>query len=533
MLLGAHLSIAGGLHKALLRAIELGCTALQIFTHANVQWRIAPLDSEDVRRFREIRARRGPFAMAAHANYLINLASPERALRERSIRTLRVTLERCDQLGIPLLVLHPGAHRGSGERAGLRRVSGALNRVLRASSGGRARIALETTAGQGSGLGHQFEQLARLLDGLRAPARAAVCFDTAHAFAAGYDFRTRARYEEMWRRFDRIIGLRRLAFFHLNDSARACGSRIDRHAHIGAGMIGDDPFGWLLADRRFRRVPKVIETPKEGGMDRRNLTRLRRLARRAGALLTFLIVAASLLLGGCAREDRWWDQVTGFTADSLGLIDRWEATVPGASGGELVARMASGELARLDFSADAGGYSIVYNHGRMVRMRPGPPQEMLTDRTLLLTYLVPFLGRARLGEALTALGIDTNQVAFDVEWQGRRCIRIGGAETAHTPRASADSADAAERITAPAIYFAAETGAVLRLVTVSISPIGRRVGEFRLYDHRLCGDARLPQRLETWSPARLRSTLQLVESRRGEAIPAALFHLPPPPNGMR
>lgn len=544
LLLGAHLSIAGGLHKALLRAVELRCTAVQIFTHSNVQWRMAPLDDEDVRLFREIRTQRGPFALAAHANYLINLASPERPLRERSIRVVTASVERCDLLQIPLLVLHPGAHKGAGERAGLRRVIGALNRVHRATSGRQVRIALETTAGQGSSIGHDFAQIARLLGGLREPDRACVCFDTAHAFAAGYDFRTRAHYAEMWRRFDRMIGLPKLAIFHLNDSARPCGSRVDRHAHIGQGMIGDDPFGWILADRRFRRLPKVIETPKEGGMDQKNLSRLRRLARRAGALLCTMVVGAALLLGaGCSQEDRWWSQVTGFDGDSLGLVDRWEASVSGAARGEMIARVASGELIRLDFAAAAGGYSIVYNHGRMVRVRPDPPREMITDRTLLLTYLLPFLGRPRLGEALTALGIDTNQVAFDVTWEGQQCIRVGGGDIVAggaadaAPPVDADSSDSAPPLRAeqpaePAIYFDAETGAVLRLITVANSPIGRRVGEFRLAEHRCCGEAYLPRRLETWSPKRLRSTLQLVESHAGDAIPESVYNVPSPPNGL-
>jgi deoxyribonuclease-4 len=282
LLLGAHLSIEGGVSCALERARVLRCTAVQLFTHNRAQWKITPLAEPEVRRFRELNAARGPFALAAHATYLANPASPDRALRERSIRALIDEVRHCATLGIPALVLHPGSHMGAGERAGVRRVIAALDRVHAATAETTATpvlTLLETTAGQGTGLGWRFEQLAAILAGLATPERARICFDTAHAFAAGYDFRTPEQYAALWREFDRTLGLARLAFFHLNDSRTPAGSRVDRHTHIGRGEIGVRPFGRILADERFARVPKVIETPKEDDMDRVNLARLRRLYR--------------------------------------------------------------------------------------------------------------------------------------------------------------------------------------------------------------------------------------------------------------
>ena len=511
---------------ALERAAALGCTAVQLFTHSTVQWRMAPLADDETKRFRDLNAAIGPFALAAHASYLINLASPERTLRERSIRAMITEMERCEVLGIPLLVFHPGAHMGAGEGWGLRRVAGALNRIHRATRGMKVSSVIEITAGQGTGLGWRLEQITRVLDGLKEPDRSRVCFDTAHAFAAGYDFRSRESYEMLWREFDRTIGIGRLGIFHLNDSAKPLGSRVDRHAHIGRGAIGAAPFGWILADRRFGELPKVIETPKEGGMDRKNLSLLRRLARKSGVLALGILMGVVLSLPmGCAREDRWWGAVTGVPGDTLGFEDRWEATVQGKGGAMLEAHVCSAELARLDFSLEAGGYSVVFNHGRTVRVHPAPPREMLVDRTLLLTYMLPFMGRQRLGEALVALGIDSAQVAYGVEWEGHVCIRIGGAGSSS---AGGDSTPASggQAPAVPAIYFDEETGAVLRLITVSNSPVGRRVGEFRLFGHQERRGAYLATRLETWSRKGLRSTLTRVSAEDGVTLPITLFEIP-------
>lgn len=285
MCLGAHFSIAGGLHKALERAADLGCDALQLFTHSTVQWRVKPLSAEEVRLFCETRAARGPFAVAVHACYLVNLASPDRSLRERSIRMMVRELERCETLGVPFLVFHPGAHMGAGEVRGLKRIAGALDRIHTATKGVRVKTVIENTAGQGSNLGWRFEQLACLCDAVGDAERLHICFDTAHAFAAGYDFRAPAAYNNLWAEIDRTVGLARVAVFHLNDSLTDAGTRVDRHAHIGQGKIGREPFRRILRDPRFRRAIKVIETPKKDDMDRRNLALLRRLAeRRPGPL---------------------------------------------------------------------------------------------------------------------------------------------------------------------------------------------------------------------------------------------------------
>lgn len=281
--LGAHLSIAGGLHEALTRAKELRCTAVQIFTHGRGSWRVKPLEQEAIRLFRETHERLQPLKVIAHASYLLNLASPERDLRERSIRALIEQLERCEALGIPSVVLHPGAHMGAGDARGIRRIVGGLRRALKATRGMRAAVALENTAGQGTGIGSSFEHLARIDAGVGNRERIAFCFDTAHAFAAGHDLRNRTAFAALWDEYADLIGIDRLAIFHLNDSLKPLGSRVDRHTHIGQGEIGRRPFGWILADPRFRDIPKVIETPKEDDMDRRNLALLRRLA-KAGAV---------------------------------------------------------------------------------------------------------------------------------------------------------------------------------------------------------------------------------------------------------
>jgi len=279
LLLGAHMSIAGGLHLALTRAAELRCTAVQLFTQTARQWRQRRLSAEDVRSFHETRAQRGPFAVVAHAGYLLNLAAPVRALRERSIRALVSELERCEALGIESLVLHPGAHMGAGEARGIARVGAALRRAHAATPGLAVKTVLENTAGQGTSLGYAVSQLAAIIAASGDPDRLAMCFDTAHGFAAGYDISTSEGYAGLWEEVERLIGLERLTVIHLNDAKREVGSRIDRHAHIGQGRIGQAAFKRILVDPRFASVPKIIETPKEGDMDRRNLRLLRRLAR--------------------------------------------------------------------------------------------------------------------------------------------------------------------------------------------------------------------------------------------------------------
>ncbi|MHC4600986.1 MAG: deoxyribonuclease IV [Planctomycetota bacterium] len=281
MRIGAHMSIAGGLHNALLAGREYGFDTIQIFVKNQRQWSAKRLRRDEVEVFHETQEATGIAPVVAHNTYLINLASPDSALREKSIRALTAEVKRADRLHIPLLVIHPGAHGGAGEEAGIRRIARALDRVYRGAEDASVRIALETTAGQGTGIGHRFEQLRRILDLVEDPDRLRVCFDTCHAFAAGYDFRDATAYVETFTAFDRIVGLDRLAVFHFNDALHPLGRRKDRHAHIGEGHLGDEAFRLILRDPRFREVPKIFETPKlrDGvDMDRVNFERLKRLA---------------------------------------------------------------------------------------------------------------------------------------------------------------------------------------------------------------------------------------------------------------
>jgi len=277
------MSIQGGVHKAVARGEALGCTALQLFTRNNVQWAARELTGDDVARFRAAWEASGIGPAVAHANYLINLASPDRRLRQRSLDGLSTDLRRAAALGLPWVILHPGGHMGAGEEAGLRQVAEMAARALEATSGLAVGLLFETTAGQGTCLGHRFEQLAWLLDALEPPERLGVCLDTAHVFAAGYDIRTRRGYGAVLREFDRVVGLGRIQAFHVNDAKAGLGSRVDRHAHIGHGTLGLEPFRCLLRDRRFDAVPKLLETPKEDAArddwDAVNLATLRRLVR--------------------------------------------------------------------------------------------------------------------------------------------------------------------------------------------------------------------------------------------------------------
>jgi deoxyribonuclease-4 len=276
--LGAHMSIAGGVSRALKRGRLAGCNAVQVFTRNQTRWRSPPLKEEEALRFRG--AAGNFFSVLAHASYLINPASPDATLSARSVYALAEELERCRRLGIQMLVLHPGAHRGAGEKAGIRRVVEALGRACDMAGAGEVRVLLETTAGQGSSLGHRFEQLRDILDGLAAgPCPAGVCLDTCHVFAAGYDIRTPEAYERTWRRFERCLGRSALYALHLNDSKRELGSRIDRHEHIGRGRIGREGFRLLVGDTRLNRLPMVLETPKgpELREDMENLALLRSL----------------------------------------------------------------------------------------------------------------------------------------------------------------------------------------------------------------------------------------------------------------
>ncbi len=277
--LGAHESIAGGVSKAFDRAESVGCDAMQIFTKNNNRWSAKPLDPKEIERFHKRQEETGIRPVVAHDSYLINLGTPKDDLWEKSIAAFIDELERAEALGIPYLVMHPGSHTGSGEEAGLRRIAEGLDRAHAATEGFRVMTLTEITAGQGTNLGYTFEQLAAIRAMIDHPERVGICFDTCHALAAGYEFRDRESYERMWDEFDRIIGLERLKVFHLNDSQKDVGSHVDRHAHIGHGMLGLDPFRMILNDPRFDGLPGLLETPKSKDLheDVDNLRTLRSL----------------------------------------------------------------------------------------------------------------------------------------------------------------------------------------------------------------------------------------------------------------
>lgn len=281
-LIGAHMSIVGGYDKAVERAVTVRARALQIFTKNTNQWKAKPLHSAAAGAFRAAWEESGIASVVAHDSYLINLASPNRFLRERSIRAFADELARCAALGVPYLVTHPGAHMGAGVVEGCDRAADSLNRARLIAPAPGVIVLLETVAGQGTTLGRTFEELHRIRARVRRPDLTAVCFDTCHVHAAGYDLVTEGGFEETLEQFDLVLGLENLQAFHFNDSKRERGSRVDRHEHIGKGHLGTAPFARILRDPRFRHVPKLLETPKgKDGvvMDRRNLALLRRLAR--------------------------------------------------------------------------------------------------------------------------------------------------------------------------------------------------------------------------------------------------------------
>jgi len=277
MILGAHESVAGGLARAFERARADGCRALQIFTSSSRQWRARALPAPEVAAFRREAGSAG-WPLPAHASYPIKFGAADPALRKRSAQALSAELARAEVLGLDFVVLHPGSHAGATAAEGLARVAAGLSRVLRKSGGARVRLLLELTAGQGSSLGHRFEHLRALCEQTDGGASLGICFDTCHAVAAGYDLA--GNYDGVWREFERVVGLSRLCAFHLNDSKKGLGSRVDRHTHPGAGALGLEVFRRLLRDPRFAKLPAVLETPplQDGSASyRRNLERLRAL----------------------------------------------------------------------------------------------------------------------------------------------------------------------------------------------------------------------------------------------------------------
>jgi len=266
---GAHMSMAGGHHKAVHAAHKVGFGTVQIFTKSNNQWRAAALTDAHVSAFKAALAETGVSEPVAHSSYLINLASPDDALWVKSIAALVVEIERGEALGIGDLVMHPGAHVGQGEDAGLARVAKGLDEAHRRTGGVGLKIALETTAGQGTCLGHRFEHLGRIIDLVGEPERLGVCVDTCHIFAAGYPLATESEYDGTMAGLERAFGADRVRVWHLNDSLKPLGSRVDRHAGIGQGHLGVEPFRKVVNDPRFRSLPMILETPKgdEGGED--------------------------------------------------------------------------------------------------------------------------------------------------------------------------------------------------------------------------------------------------------------------------
>jgi deoxyribonuclease-4 len=278
------MSIAGGYYKAVEIAHRCGCDCVQLFTKNNNQWRARPISADEAARFQAALASLGITHPIAHDSYLINLASSDAALWKRSVEAFVEELRRAEVLGLAYVVTHPGAYTSADERTGLKLVAKALDEVHRQTKGLRARCLLETTAGQGTCLGWRFEQLAEILHLVRDSERLGTCFDTCHVFAAGYPLAPEAAYHDTLRQFDALIGLERIKAFHLNDSKRERGSRVDRHEHIGRGKLGRAAFGNLMRDVRFERVPMYLETPKglQDGeeLDVINLRTLRRLCRR-------------------------------------------------------------------------------------------------------------------------------------------------------------------------------------------------------------------------------------------------------------
>jgi len=278
-LIGAHMSIAGGVFNAIAHGVEMKCSTIQIFTKSNNQWKAKQLTDDEIEKYFEDRKKAGIDPVVGHTSYLINIASPKEDIYKKSVASLIRELERCHTLAIDDLVLHPGSYLDTTEEIGIKKIIDTLNSIFDKTANIKTRIALETTAGQGTNLGYKFEQLAEMIDGIENKDRISVCMDTCHIFAAGYDIREKSGYEETIRKFDEIIGLDYLKAMHLNDSKMEFGKKRDRHEHIGRGFIGMDAFKFIMKDKRLAKIPKLLETHKEENgvkMDKVNLDLLRK-----------------------------------------------------------------------------------------------------------------------------------------------------------------------------------------------------------------------------------------------------------------
>lgn len=278
LLIGAHMSISGGLQNALLSGESIGCTAVQFFSHSNRQWHMKPLTADEIALFKKTAEHSSVQSALIHASYLLNLGSPDKETRTKSVGALKEEVKRAEQLGVPAVILHPGSFITGSTEESLEFIAYELDQVFD-SVPGKTQILLENTAGQGSALGYTFEQLAVIHGNAQHKSRIGFCFDTCHAFVAGYSFASEKEYEQMWEQFDKIIGLEYLKAMHINDSKKGCGSRVDRHEGIGKGQMGIEPFKLIFNDSRFFDIPKVLETPKGDGLDEdiENLTILKQL----------------------------------------------------------------------------------------------------------------------------------------------------------------------------------------------------------------------------------------------------------------
>jgi deoxyribonuclease-4 len=281
MKLGAHMPSAGGVWRALQRGISIGCEVVQLFVKNNMQWFGKPHSLEELTRYANELANGKLHSVFGHTGYLINLAAPPSANRQKSVMSLVQEIQLATDLGLPFLVMHPGSHLGQGEEQGLRQVVAGLDEVLHATRSSPVRIAIENTAGQGSCLGHQVAHLARIFEGVQRPQRLGLCLDTAHFFEAGYDIRAARGWHAAMNEVERMVGLKQVLAFHLNDSKTDLGSRVDRHAGIGEGKIGRHAFRHMVNDQRFNDLPGCLETPKSADLheDVENLAILRALCR--------------------------------------------------------------------------------------------------------------------------------------------------------------------------------------------------------------------------------------------------------------
>ena len=262
VLIGAHMSISGGIENSITAGESIDCTCIQIFTHSNRQWQVKSIKKEEIQRFKEFQKKSNIKIVVVHASYLINIGSPNKETLDKSKATLLMELEHCEQLDIPYLIMHPGAATGSSEEDCLNQISEQLSEIIETTKNKKTIILLENTAGQGSNVGYKFEHLAQIINKNKHKKRLGVCFDTCHAFTAGYDFRTEEEYKIMWMDFDKTIGFENLKVIHMNDSKSNIGSSIDRHENIGEGQLGLEAFRLIMNDKNLLNIPKILETPK-------------------------------------------------------------------------------------------------------------------------------------------------------------------------------------------------------------------------------------------------------------------------------